>query len=54
MPPAGVIAVAALAAIGYIYVGQPVAHGVKAVGHAIGHTASKVMPHKQKKENPTP
>lgn len=29
MPPVGVIAVAALAAISYVYVGAPVAHVVK-------------------------
>lgn len=35
MPPAGILVVAAAAAISYVYVGKPIAHGVKKVGHGI-------------------
>lgn len=37
MPSAGILAAAALAAIGYLYVGKPVAHGVHKAGTAVVH-----------------
>lgn len=46
MPPAGFLAAAALAAIGYLYVGRPVAHEVKKAGSAVVHVFHKPKPKK--------
>jgi hypothetical protein len=40
MPPGGVLVACALFAIGYVYVGKPVAHGVKKASHAICHVVT--------------
>jgi len=44
MPSGGVIAICALAAIGYLYIGRPVAHEAKKVAlktkHAIVHVVT--------------
>lgn len=42
MQPAGFLAVAALAAMGYIYVGKPIAHGVKRIAHGVKHAVCVV------------
>lgn len=47
MPAAGFLAIAALAAISYFYIGRPIAHGVKRAGQAVVHVV-----HKPKKEKP--
>lgn len=41
MPTGGVLAVAALAVISYVYVGRPIAHVAKKTGHEIAHLAKK-------------
>lgn len=40
MPPAGIIVVLALGAIGYVYIGRPVAHVVKKVDHKVCHVVT--------------
>jgi hypothetical protein len=40
VPPAGVLAVLALGAIGYLYVGRPVAHVVKKISHPVCHVVT--------------
>ncbi len=40
MPTAGVLVVCALAAIGTVYVGKPVAKAAKKTGHAIVHVVT--------------
>jgi hypothetical protein len=42
MPPAGILAVGALAAISYLYVARPIAHGVKKAAHAVVHVVKKI------------
>lgn len=40
MPPASVIVVCALAAIGYVYVGKPIAHVTKKASHEVCHVVT--------------
>jgi hypothetical protein len=40
MPPAGILAIAALAGISYLYVGKPVYHGLKHVKNGIVHVVT--------------
>ena len=42
MPPAGILVVGALAAISYVYIAKPVAHGVKKAAHSIVHVIKKL------------
>jgi len=42
MPPAGILVVGALAAISYVYVAKPVAHGVKKAAHCVVHIMKKL------------
>jgi hypothetical protein len=42
MPPAGILVVGALAAISYVYVAHPIAHGVKKAAHAVVHVIKKL------------
>jgi len=40
MHPAGILVVLTLGAIGYVYVGMPVAHVVKKASHVVCHVAT--------------
>ena len=43
MPPAGVIAVCALGAISYLYIGRPIAHVVKKASVKTAHAVVHVV-----------
>lgn len=40
MPPAGILVVGALVAIGYVYVGRPIAHVAKKASHPVCHVVT--------------